>query len=760
MHAASLTSLARPAAVAAMLSRRWSEDPIQVICGPPGSGRTTLLDQLAERHRAAGELVLHSGWRGNLASTLYAALCVGLRDRRAAPGITRLLDGLGRASSLQLASVAAGLAELAAVLDVVLVMDDLDRGPVSGHGLIAQLAQVVGDAGVQLIVAVVQQSELLRQLPATSVLVLEPLDEAGVSAVAAGVLGRAPDPVVLARLRRTDCQPASVVRCCRSLLGSDRIGPIEARAWLATAPDLGPVPGWGLLPEAAALLLSARDPVEITALARLLPADRTAAGDLLNQALDRMALAGSWTEVAAIAGTAQAQSRIGDPNGWQWQLLAACELAARAHPLPGDPAGQVATMPRDRPATGPDPVDQSPSLAVVAALLELYLGRPRAAAERCERIPSQTTGAWPGALTQPPGLPPVETARALGNLAALAAGDQDALARPRPTSPVTSEVEQVLRAAWDPREPAEGVAAGQLALVQGRWDEALEHVARFAGQPRTAGHRLVQPVAAAVEIEILASRGQLGRAWRAARQAGSSRLAPPLLAWAMLRLRVASGEVRQAELHGRQVLRECLGDAPMAGTAALAGRLLGVQLQLGLDEAAEDTLRSLLSATEPADAAWEYETALALARHHRNRASARRALGLAGALNSPRARIRALAAAAVLGLNGAEAIEEALLLSDELGSVIDRADLTASARGLGYRTGRERRGPAGITGTERLVVELIARDRSNRQIAAVLQVSDKRVEKIVHDLLQRTGQASRLTLAGSVLDRWADDLDR
>ena len=78
-------------------------------------------------------------------------------------------------------------------------------------------------------------------------------------------------------------------------------------------------------------------------------------------------------------------------------------------------------------------------------------------------------------------------------------------------------------------------------------------------------------------------------------------------------------------------------------------------------------------------------------------------------------------------------------------------------RKFGVNAPRTTTGPAGLTGTELRIVELVRAGQTNRQIATELDLSEKAVEHHLTRLFLRTGVRSRVELAAASLAGRLDD---
>ena len=76
---------------------------------------------------------------------------------------------------------------------------------------------------------------------------------------------------------------------------------------------------------------------------------------------------------------------------------------------------------------------------------------------------------------------------------------------------------------------------------------------------------------------------------------------------------------------------------------------------------------------------------------------------------------------------------------------LDRDAVDAVLAGAGHRVGRRRAGPAGLTAREIEVLRLLARGRSNKEIAAQLVISPKTARNHIEHIYTKTGATSRVT---------------
>ncbi|MFI5585724.1 LuxR C-terminal-related transcriptional regulator [Amycolatopsis sp. NPDC051758] len=306
------------------------------------------------------------------------------------------------------------------------------------------------------------------------------------------------------------------------------------------------------------------------------------------------------------------------------------------------------------------------------------------------------------------------------------------------------------------RAPSTGFTAGWHAVREayrtGDWDTALSLARAVEGgrlwweSPRR--HRFASVFAA----EICAQRGEPDRAAAWLRRVPFPAVAAAYVAWVRCTLRRSAGHPGEAVELGWQEYVACRGQGVHAGAEFLLARLLrcarSVEDRTGTDR--------LLAELED------------LAEHHPT-LSARETLLVYGGL------VREDPVAVRAGLDLARRagdvfrVAEACVVLGELSPVpapwlleahrtLKRLGATAAmvpvAELLDRRritVPRDRTDRAALDPLERRIADLVASGRTNRQIAAALRISEKRVEARLTSLFERTGCHSRVELAAAWL---------
>ena len=289
------------------------------------------------------------------------------------------------------------------------------------------------------------------------------------------------------------------------------------------------------------------------------------------------------------------------------------------------------------------------------------------------------------------------------------------------------------------------VHRAEIMTLGGAWQEALEE-ARLAAKQFTQGvlNERALGHAAYRQAEVHRLQGRFDQAEAAYREASDVGREPqPGLALTRLaqgKLDAAAGAIRRAMSETTLPLRR----------AALLPAYIEILLATG--EIAEsrtacDELGAIAraQASEALTGLAEHaagEVALAEDDAHSALASARRAWQTWQELGAPydAARARVLVARACAGLGDADTaaleLDAARHAFFRLGAVPDLAKLDALDR-------RRRRGDHGLTAREVEVLRLIARGRSNREIASALVISERTVARHGQNIFAKLGVSSR-----------------
>ncbi|MEV0184750.1 ATP-binding protein [Streptomyces sp. NPDC050625] len=308
----------------------------------------------------------------------------------------------------------------------------------------------------------------------------------------------------------------------------------------------------------------------------------------------------------------------------------------------------------------------------------------------------------------------------------------------------TGGAERALAAARLPADRLPGVDRALLAWQCGRWDEALHH-ARTGTGPEAASGALQHAVAA-----ILLGRGRPAAALATLEAARAEPAALEHLLAAMdAEIAWTMGAPERASAHVADGLAYAAKDSIVTGTDDLW--LTHVWLAVGRDDPA--AARQGLTGVESAAALLgtghsRLNALLARVAVHRDRATADRAVALARTLGLPRALARTLTAVVATGCGAPSLLSEAYELYGCLDALLYRYRLRRLMREHDLPVPNR---AATVAENDRLLATLIAEGSTNRQLATVLQSSEKSAEGALTRLFARTGYRSRIDVATAVL---------
>jgi DNA-binding CsgD family transcriptional regulator/tetratricopeptide (TPR) repeat protein len=292
------------------------------------------------------------------------------------------------------------------------------------------------------------------------------------------------------------------------------------------------------------------------------------------------------------------------------------------------------------------------------------------------------------------------------------------------------------------------VHRAQLMQLQGAWLDALEEAERAGRRFEVAMNQAAAAKACYLRAEVHRLRGEFGQAEEAYRQASQLGMEPQP-GWALLRL--AQGNPAAAAAAIRRALGETTEPLARAGLLPAA---VEVMLAIGDVDEARSTCRELETI------AADYESEMLGALQTQARGAVELAAGdAAGALVSlrrasqawqeleapyeaARARVQVGQACRALGDEDAFALEleAARNVFQELGATPDVASVDALAGLAGDAHG--------LTARELEVLRLVASGKSNKEIAAVLVISEHTVARHVQNIFTKLGVPSR-TAAGA-----------
>ncbi|WP_091508620.1 hypothetical protein [Amycolatopsis sacchari] len=301
--------------------------------------------------------------------------------------------------------------------------------------------------------------------------------------------------------------------------------------------------------------------------------------------------------------------------------------------------------------------------------------------------------------------------------------------------------------------PTDLVAPADRALyaaVSGRWDDALRF-ARFTTADGAAdGYPPGNTVLAREIARILAARGQFGRARTVLDRA---RTAQPLLthlldlARAELEYGLGNGELAHELMTG--ALDRARQQGVVLGCDELWLRRAKIEFSRGdLAEARRcvEEIRRIADRTGTGRARLLHLRGLMVVEH--DQAAADEALGLARERNEPHELATTCIAVVRQDLGDPKLLSEAYELLASLDALVPRAHVRNLMRERDVPVpGRA----ATVAENERLLAVLVAEGLTNRELATVLQTTEKSVEGRLTRLFARTGYRSRVELAAALL---------
>ncbi|QUQ63750.1 AAA family ATPase [Kutzneria sp. CA-103260] len=288
------------------------------------------------------------------------------------------------------------------------------------------------------------------------------------------------------------------------------------------------------------------------------------------------------------------------------------------------------------------------------------------------------------------------------------------------------------------------------ASLAGRWDEALD-----LGRPALAGPDTTTATGARVVAHqhlaaILTARGLPNRARK---MLAMARTEPPSLAHLLAGPDADLARLLGAPARARSVLTEGIEYAAsqqlVVGVDELRWRLIELDLAVGDTDAARRGLRDLVHDAEFAGTE--------RARRHlllgriavlRDVDAAAEAVRLARRRGQLPELAGTLAIVCGYGLGDRNLLLEAYELYGELGALVPRALLRSLMRAQRVTVpGRQET----VLETERLLARLVAEGLTNREVASLLETTEKSVEGRLSRLFQRIGYQSRAELANAQL---------
>ncbi|EME62119.1 helix-turn-helix transcriptional regulator [Amycolatopsis decaplanina] len=293
------------------------------------------------------------------------------------------------------------------------------------------------------------------------------------------------------------------------------------------------------------------------------------------------------------------------------------------------------------------------------------------------------------------------------------------------------------------------------AYREGEWDTALSLARRLEGDrlwwdpPRR--HRFASVFAA----EICAQRGRPDRAADWLRRLPFRTSADAYAAWVRCRLHQSEGRHDEAVERGWRDYTDCRERGVRAGMERLLSRLLYGARRQGDTETVTRLLAELENLATRCPTASVQEAALVCGGLVRgDMESVRAGVKLARQSGDVFRIAEACTAFGEVSPVPAPSLLEAHRTLKRLDAVAELASVSAllDQHRIAFSPDRtDRTDRAALDPLERHIVGLIASGHTNRQIAAALQVSEKRIEARLTSLFERTGSHSRVELAAAWL---------
>ncbi|MGW1679200.1 LuxR C-terminal-related transcriptional regulator [Saccharopolyspora sp. NPDC002376] len=253
--------------------------------------------------------------------------------------------------------------------------------------------------------------------------------------------------------------------------------------------------------------------------------------------------------------------------------------------------------------------------------------------------------------------------------------------------------------------------------------------------------------------EICADGGDFGRAAQWLRGSSHRMFGGHLVSWARCGLRYRTGKAAAAVHHGWREYREHRSWGRTSGLEKLLGRLIDCSTREG-DQHMAEILLDELEELDQVVRSGSTRTAVLLAHGlvRRDRGKTVECVRLAREREDAPSVARACLLLSDLSEDPQPWLAELYALTKRHGSSRSRANLVGAMRRRGMWLPRQRSRDDSFAHTEARVAQLVSNGCTNRQIAAVLEVSEKTVESHLTRIFARTDCRTRVELAAAWLE--------
>ncbi|MEV6232702.1 helix-turn-helix transcriptional regulator [Saccharopolyspora shandongensis] len=291
------------------------------------------------------------------------------------------------------------------------------------------------------------------------------------------------------------------------------------------------------------------------------------------------------------------------------------------------------------------------------------------------------------------------------------------------------------------------------AYQAGDRERALSLARRMEARDQDRRGSPVRCLARVLAGEICADGGDFGRAARWLQGSSHQMLGGHLVSWARCGLRYRSGRTAAAIGLGWREYRQHRSWGRTSGLEKLLGRLIDCSTREG-DQAMAETLLAELAELDDVVRSGSTRTAVLLAhglvRH--DRAKTVECVHLARERGDAHSVARACLLLSDLSEDPQPWMAELYALTKRHGSSRSRANLVGAMRRRGVWLPRQRSRDDSFARIEARVAQLVSDGCTNRQIAAVLEISEKTVESHLTRIFARTGCRTRVELAAAWLE--------